>query len=41
VANVDTISTIAKTRLEEVIASLSPAKLAALYNALCYALGLR
>jgi mRNA interferase MazF len=41
VANLDTITTINKARLQEFIAGLSPTKLAALDHALRYAVGLR
>jgi mRNA interferase MazF len=40
-ANLDTLTTINKARLEELIAPLSPAKVAALDHALRYAVGLR
>jgi mRNA interferase MazF len=41
VANLDTLATINKARLEELIAPLSSEKLAALDHALQYAVGLR
>lgn len=41
VANLDTITTIRRSRLDELICTLSPEKLAALDEALRYALGLR
>jgi mRNA interferase MazF len=40
-ANLDTLTTISKTRLTELIASLSTDKLADLDNAVRYAVGLR
>jgi mRNA interferase MazF len=41
VANLDTLTTISKDRLVDFIAPLSPSKLAALDDALRYAVGLR